>query len=102
MTGLPAAGHGRRARRLPLRRDVCLDDFGESVMNTQSYFAAALLAATALTHAPAFAGTQAGLSLPALSRHDVTDLGAAPADTLIKMAITLRYRGQVPPNTITS
>ena len=63
-------------------------------MNTQSYFAAALLAATALTHAPAFAGTQAGLSLPALSRHDVTDLGAAPADTLIKMAITLRYRGQ--------
>ena len=52
----------------------------------------ALLAASALVAGAPGAHAQGRIAAEALSRPDLTDLGSAPADTRVTVAITLNYR----------
>jgi kumamolisin len=54
----------------------------------------ALLGASALAAIVAPAGAQTRFEARAISRPDVTDLGAAPAGAPVKLAITLNYRNK--------
>src|SRR5580693_7483202 len=55
-------------------------------------FSVALAAASALAASAPGAHAQGRTAAQALSRADLTDLGAAPSDTRVTVAITLNYR----------